>query len=79
MRVEYDPAADVLYIKLRDSAITESDEVEEGFIFHYDRDKNVIAIEILDVRKKKLDVDSFSWERIKEKPIPISDLKIKSL
>jgi len=51
MKVAYDPEVDVLRIILRAAAIAESDEARPGMIFDYDRDGNVVAIEILDASK----------------------------
>jgi len=49
MRVRYDEQVDALYIRLKETSYYESDEIKEGFIVDYDKDGNVIGIEILDV------------------------------
>ena len=51
MRVRYDEKVDVLYIRLKEAPYHESDEIKEGFIIDYDKDGNVIGIEILDASK----------------------------
>jgi uncharacterized protein YuzE len=51
MKVKYDTEVDVLYIKLNDTAITESDEEKKGIIIDYDADGKVVAIEILNASK----------------------------
>jgi len=48
MRVRYDEQVDILYIRLKETPYHESDEIREGFILDYDKDNNVIGIEILD-------------------------------
>ena len=51
MKVKYDKEVDVLYIKLNDTAITESDEEKKGIIIDYDADGKVVSIEILNASK----------------------------
>jgi uncharacterized protein YuzE len=48
MRVRYDEKGDTLYIRLKEAPYYESDEIKEGFIIDYDKNGNVIGIEILD-------------------------------
>ena len=52
MKVVYDPEVDVLSILLSDSPIEESEEDKPGVILDYDRDGNVVSVEILDASKK---------------------------
>ena len=52
MRFHYDDKKDALYIRFDESAYQESDEVEEGIIFDYDKKKKIVGIEILDASKK---------------------------
>lgn len=52
MRFHYDSKKDALYIRFDESAYQESDEVEEGIIFDYDKKKKLVGIEILDATKK---------------------------
>ncbi len=49
MRVRYDEQVDILYIRFKETPYRESDEIKEGFIVDYDKDGNVIGIEIMDV------------------------------
>ena len=49
MRLKYDEHVDALYIRLKETPYHESDEIREGFIIDYDKDGNIVAIEILDV------------------------------
>lgn len=48
MKMNYDPKADALYIKLRDERIEESDEIAEGVIVDYDEKGKPVGIEFLD-------------------------------
>mgnify|MGYP001015633018 CR=1 FL=1 len=52
MKIQYDPQADALYIRLLAGDVTESDEVREGMVFDYDAEGRVLGIEILDVSKR---------------------------
>jgi uncharacterized protein YuzE len=52
MKVTYDPEVDVLRIVLNNSAIEESDEEKPGVILDYDKDGNIIGLEILDASKR---------------------------
>jgi len=47
MKVNYDPKADALYIKLKDAKIEESDEIAKWMIVDFDAENNPVGIEIL--------------------------------
>ena len=51
MKVLYDPEVDVLRILLSDAPIEERDEDKPGVILDYDKDGNVVGLEILDASK----------------------------
>ena len=51
MKVKYDKEVDVLYIKLNDTPIIESDEEKKGVIIDYDGDGKIVSIEILNASK----------------------------
>jgi len=46
MKVTYDSKVDVLWIRLKDKGIVDSDEQSPGLILDYDADGNIIGIEI---------------------------------
>lgn len=48
MKVTYDPEVDVLRIVLSSAPVEESDEDKPGVILDYDRDGNIVGLEILD-------------------------------
>ena len=52
MRLCYDKPEDALYIRFEESPYAESDEVEEGIVFDYDKKGKIIGIEILNASKK---------------------------
>jgi len=52
MKVTYDPQVDVLRIVFRDTAIEESDEDKPGVILDYDKDGNVVGIEVLNASRR---------------------------
>ena len=51
MKVTHDLEMDVLHILLSSAPIEESDEDKPGIIFDYDKDGNVVGLEILDASK----------------------------
>jgi uncharacterized protein YuzE len=67
MRIIYDEEVDALYIRLKEAPYHESDEIREGLILDYDRDGNLIGIEILDasdyLSSTELATLNFSLER----------------
>ncbi len=52
MKVIYDPEVDVLRIVFSNMAIEESDEEKPGVILDYDKDGNIVGLEILDASKR---------------------------
>jgi uncharacterized protein YuzE len=52
MKVTYDAEVDVLRILFSGAAIEESDEERPGVIIDYDKDGNVVGLEILDASRR---------------------------
>jgi len=52
MRVRYDREVDILYIRLTETKIEESDEERQGTIIDYDADGMIVGIEILNASKR---------------------------
>lgn len=52
MKVIYDSEVDVLRIILNNVEVEESDEEKAGVILDYDRDGNIVGLEILDASKR---------------------------
>ena len=51
MKLEYDPAADALYVRLNDQPIIESEQIKPGIVLDYDEAGNVVGIEVLSASK----------------------------
>ena len=52
MKVTYDQGVDVLRVVFSDARIQESDEDKPGVVLDYDKDGNVVGIEILNASKR---------------------------
>jgi uncharacterized protein YuzE len=52
MKVTYDPEVDVLRIIFSNSPVEESDEDKPGVILDYDKDGNIVGLEVLDASKR---------------------------
>lgn len=52
MKIKYDKVVDIIYIKLNDQPIIESEEDKPGVILDYAKDGSVVGIEILDASLK---------------------------
>jgi len=55
-RVKYDPLADALYIRVRDGDIVDSIEVRENLVVDFDKNGEVIGIEVINFSKSKIDI-----------------------
>ena len=52
MKVIYDSEVDVLRILFRDAPVEESDEDKPGVILDYDKDGNVVGLEVLNASQR---------------------------
>jgi uncharacterized protein YuzE len=52
MRIHYDAKVDALYIRLDDSKVVESDEVKPGIVLDFNSKKQVVGIEVLDLKRR---------------------------
>ncbi|MBF0144496.1 MAG: DUF2283 domain-containing protein [Magnetococcales bacterium] len=52
MKVTYDPEVDVVRIVFSNAPVEESDEDKPGVIMDYDREGNLVGMEILDASKR---------------------------
>ncbi len=52
MKVTYDPEVDVLRIVFRDVAIEESDEHKPGVVLDYDKQGNIVGLEVLNASQR---------------------------
>ena len=53
MKIEFDPVADALYVRLSDQEIIESEQVQPGVILDFDTSGKVVGVEILSVSKRE--------------------------
>ena len=65
MILKYNTDADALYIKLKDTKVHHTKEIEKNVIFDYDKNGDIHGIEILFVRENFPEV----LKKIKEKEI----------
>lgn len=66
MKAEYFPDGDMLYIALSDTPSMDGQEIKEGFVFYFDEDQRVVAIEV-DEASKRVDLS-----KIKSDPSQIA-------
>lgn len=52
MKILYDPEVDVLRITFNDQPVQESDEEKPGLILDYDKNGNIVGMEVLDASKR---------------------------
>ncbi len=52
MKMRYDEQADALYLRLDESAIIESEEVQPGIILDFNSSNQVVGIEILRLKER---------------------------
>ncbi len=62
MNIKFDREADAIYLKLSDAEIAESDEEKPGIILDYDKDGNIVGIELLEASKKTGNPASLVYE-----------------
>ena len=53
MKFDYDPTVDALYVKLSESAVIESEEVQPGIILDFDDAGKVVGIEVLNASRRE--------------------------
>ena len=58
MRVRVDQQADAIYLDLTGEKIESSEEVADGIILDYDKEGNMVGIEILDASKKTGEINT---------------------
>jgi uncharacterized protein YuzE len=52
MKITYEPEVDVMRIIFSNAPIEESDEEKPGVILDFDRDGNIVGMEILDASRR---------------------------
>lgn len=61
MKATYDPQVDAMRIRFSDAAVEKIDEEKPGIILDYDKDGNVVALEVLDASKRMSDPRRFEY------------------
>jgi uncharacterized protein YuzE len=69
MRFHYDKNKDAFYIRFSDSHYLESDEIQEGVVFDYDKQGKIVGIEVLEASKK---LSSTFRNTLLRREIPVS-------
>jgi uncharacterized protein YuzE len=64
MKVKYDKETDILYIRLSDLVIAESDEDKKGVILDYTADGKLVGIEILEASKTSAQPSKVEYESV---------------
>jgi uncharacterized protein YuzE len=63
MKVRYDRKTDTLSLVLRDNVtVVESDEDKPGVILNYDKDGNLVSLEILDASRRVTDARKVDFQ-----------------
>ena len=63
MKVRYDRKSDTLSLVLRDNVtVVESDEDKPGVILDYDKDGNLVSLEILDASRRVTDARKVDFQ-----------------
>jgi uncharacterized protein YuzE len=52
MRLKVDKESDALYLRLDETAVVESEEVQPGIVLDYDAAGNMVGVEILNLSKR---------------------------
>ena len=62
MKVKYDKETDILYIKLSEDKVAESDESRKGIILDYSEENLLVGIEILNASKSSIQPSRVEYE-----------------
>lgn len=62
MKIEYDKEADALYITIKEDYVEKTEELRNGLSLDFDKESNLIGIEILYVTKKYSKQDIFDLQ-----------------
>ena len=62
MDIKFDKEADAIYLKLSDAEVAVSDEEKPGIIIDYDKDGNIVGIELLNASEKTSNPSKVNYE-----------------
>jgi uncharacterized protein YuzE len=62
--MHYDEKADALYLRLDDSKVVESEEVKPGIVLDFNSEKQVVGIEVLNLKRRvpKADLTQLKYD-----------------
>ncbi len=66
MNFSFDKMANALYIRFSSEKISNSDEIAEGIIIDYDKNDNIVGVEILNYTGRKLNLNDLVQMNIEE-------------
>ena len=66
MDFNYDKMANALYIRVSNEKVSNSDEIADGIIIDYDKNENIIGVEILNFTDRKLNLNDLILMNIEE-------------
>jgi uncharacterized protein YuzE len=52
MKIEYSKEADAIYVYFKEEFVASSKEIEDGVVIDFDKEGQLIGIEVLDVSKR---------------------------
>ncbi|MDI9571048.1 MAG: DUF2283 domain-containing protein [Pseudomonadota bacterium] len=52
MKIEYSETADALYVYFKEDYVAESKEIDDGIVIDYNKEGQLIGIEVLDARQR---------------------------
>jgi uncharacterized protein YuzE len=67
MKVIYDPKTDTLNILLNETPVMESDEDKPGIILDYDKEGNIVSLEVLDASRRVSHPNQMVYELAEQK------------
>jgi uncharacterized protein YuzE len=62
MKIKFDKEADAIYLRFSDAEVAVSDEEKPGIVIDYDKDGNIVGIELLEASKKTDNPASLNYE-----------------
>ena len=62
MKITYDPETDILTIRLKETPVSESDELNEGIVADYDGDGHIVGLEIFDASHRVTEPQNIVFE-----------------
>ena len=72
MKITYDKQADALYIKFNNNAITDTISEKPGIILDYDKEENIVGVEVLNASQKMEKPSKVEYEVVLVSPTPLA-------